>query len=342
VTYWYFQRQISFYTVSWPLFRWLAEHIADYNLVHIHALFSFPSTAAAFWAKRHGVPYIVRPLGVLNSWGIQNRRRFLKRLSLPIIEGRILANAAVVHLTSEQERSEADAFLYGARSVVIPNPVTNRVEVNHKFGRTLRSKYAELGEKQIILFLSRLDPIKGIDLLLSAFAKTRSVYPNVALVVAGTGDNQFLSRLHEQSRLLGIKNDVIWTGFLEGEEKQAAFDCANAFVLPSYSESFGVAVVEAMARGLPVIVSDRVAIHCEIRAAHAGLVVPCDSDSLAQAMLTMLADGKRRSEMARNAVFLAKRFSPDRVSETLTELYQSVAADASAVKDVRIHASAQS
>lgn len=86
VTYRYFPRQTRFYTFSWPLNHWLAQHVQDYDLVHIHAIFSYVAIPAAFYAKRYGVPYVVRPLGVLNRWGIQNRRPWLKQLSFRFIE----------------------------------------------------------------------------------------------------------------------------------------------------------------------------------------------------------------------------------------------------------------
>jgi len=103
VTYRYFRRQTRFYSFSWPLTRWLNEHVVDYDLVHIHALFSYPSISAAFWAQRYRIPYIVRPLGVLTRWGMRNRRPWLKRGSFKFIESRILSGAAAVHYTSEQE-----------------------------------------------------------------------------------------------------------------------------------------------------------------------------------------------------------------------------------------------
>jgi len=90
VTYRYFRRQVGFYTVSWPLSRWLAVHVEDYDVLHIHALFSFSATAGAFWAARRGVPYLVRPLGVLNTWGLRNQHPLLKELSLRLIERRVL------------------------------------------------------------------------------------------------------------------------------------------------------------------------------------------------------------------------------------------------------------
>jgi len=324
VTYWYFRRQIRFYTFSWPLWRWLAAHIGDYDLVHIHALFSFATTAGAFWATRRGVPYLVRPLGALNTWGIRNRRPFLKRFSLRCIDRRILANAAAVHFTSEREKGEAELVAPGIRSVVVPNPVAT-LTVDHKLrAEALLSRYPELAGRRVVLFLSRVDPIKGLDLLLDGFAKIRAARPDAVLLVAGNGDEGFAARLREQVQRLGVQRDVIWTGFLDGEEKRAAFATADVFVLPSYSENFGVAVVEAMASGLPVIVSDQVGIHCEVAEAKAGLVVRCNANEVSDAVVRMLSDGEERRQMSRNALLLAKKFSPEVVSEKLIEVYQRV------------------
>lgn len=123
VTYWYFPRQTRFYTFSWPLAQWLARHVQDYDLVHIHALFSYATLPAAFWAARRAVPYVIRPLGTLNRWGIRNRHPWLKKLSFHLIERRILARAAAIHYTSEQEQLEAVELGVMQRSVVIPNAV---------------------------------------------------------------------------------------------------------------------------------------------------------------------------------------------------------------------------
>ena len=103
-----FSRGSSGFILSrWPLNRWLREHIRDYDVVHIHALFSYPATVAAHWARRYGLPYVVRPLGTLNRWGVENRRPWLKQLSLRLVERRILAGAAAVQFTSAQEEIEA-------------------------------------------------------------------------------------------------------------------------------------------------------------------------------------------------------------------------------------------
>jgi len=321
VTYWYFPRQTDFYLFSWPLFLWLKHHVRDFELVHIHTLFSFPVIPAAYWAHHYGVPYVVRPLGTLNRWGIQNRRPWLKQASLRLIDGRVLAGAAAVHYTSEQERTEAEEVTSVRRAAVIPNPVDFHLDRGALPADCLGARFPELVGKKRILFLSRLDPKKGIDLLLDAYAQLRRRSADIALILGGTGEEAFMQKLRKMAGDLGIGDEVVWAGFLEGEQKKAAMAHAHIYALPSYSENFGIAAVEGMAAGLPIVVSDQVAIHHEIAEAGAGLVVPCDAKSLAAALQRLLDNADLRGEMGRRGQLLAETFSLARVSGHLLELY---------------------
>jgi len=324
VTFWYFRRQTRFYTGSLPLSRWLAGHATDYDLIHLHALFSFSTTAAAFWAVRRGVPYVVRPLGTLNTWGIENRRPWLKQLSMRLIERRVLAKAVAVHFTSTQERDEAQLVAPCARGFVIPNPVVAKGVRQEAQVAEFLTRHPEIVRRRIVLFLSRLDPKKGLDVLLQAFAKVRAMGSDAALVIAGDGEPGFVRTLKAEAENLGVAKHVIWTGFVDGEEKWAVLAAADVFVLPSYSENFGIAVVEATAYGLPVIVSNQVAIHREIAEAFAGLVVHCDAGETAGAILRMLEDEELRSRLARNALALADRFKPEAVTKRLVRQYHEL------------------
>ena len=324
VTYWYFPRQTSFYNCSFPLATWLWNNLANYNLVHIHALFSYSSTVAAWIAAKRHIPYIVRPFGVLNRWGMQNRRPLLKRLSFRLCERNILEGAATIHYTSEQERQEAEQLDFRAPSVIIPNPVDLPDSVGVERGR-FRAKYPQLADKVIFLFLSRVDEKKGLDLLLPAFARVRTQFPQTALVIAGSGPATFVSDLQELSRRHKIETDVVWAGFVQGAEKNNALADADVFVLPSYSENFGVAAVEAMSFQLPLIVSDQVAIHDQITSCQAGLVTPCDVGALSDAMMKLAADPALRREMGQGGVSLARNaFQSEVVTRQLIELYRTL------------------
>lgn len=323
VTYWYFRRQTHFYQFSWPLSRWLSRHMESYDLAHIHALFSYASIPAAYAARRWTVPYIIRPLGTLNRWGMQNRRRRLKKLSFHLIERRILAGAAGIHYTSEQERLEASELGINGRSTIVPLGVElGPIEALPSRG-WLRARAPHLAQHILMLFLSRLDRKKGLDLLLRSFALVRTRRSDVTLVVAGSGEPGFEASLRQEAAALGIADNVFWAGFLAGQEKVAALADADLFVLPSYSENFGVSVVEAMASGLPVVVSDRVGIHREVASTGAGIVVPCDVEALADATLTLIADSGLRHQLGQRGRCLAyERFSVQAMTAALIEMYR--------------------
>src|SRR5262249_49811995 len=238
-------------------------------------------------------------------WGMENRRPWLKLASLKLIEGRVLSRAAAVHFTSEEERDEGALATAVPKPVVIPNPVDFGLDRASMGSSWLGSHYPAIAGKKIILFLSRLHPKKGLDLLLSAFARVRARIPDTALVLAGNGETPFVEQLRRQARELHIESGVVWPGFLEGDAKKAVMAESDIFVLPSYSENFGVAVVEAMAAGLPVVVSDCVGIHRELASAHAGLVVPCSEEPLGDALLRLLETPGLRSEITRNGQKLA-------------------------------------
>jgi glycosyltransferase involved in cell wall biosynthesis len=319
VTYWIFPRQTRYYLFSLPLTRWLRKHVSEYDVVHIHALFSYSSVAAAFAASMAGVPYVVRPLGTLSAWSMKNRRRWIKRLSFRLIESHILRAAAAVHFTSRQESTEAQNLGIPHHGVIIPNPVA----LESVKPREISAKRAS-EQSQVVLFLSRLDPKKGLDLLLPAFAEVRTRFPEAVLVIAGDGEPAFVAALKQQAQSLGLDSAVSWAGFLQGEPKNAALEDADVFILPSYSENFGVSVVEAMAVGLPVVVSDQVGIHQEIEAAQAGLVSTCDVQSLARVLIEILGNQLRRNEMGENAAKLAQTFAPEIVAQQLQALYATI------------------
>jgi glycosyltransferase involved in cell wall biosynthesis len=328
VTWWYFKRQTAFYTFSWPLNRWLARHTGDYDLVHVHALFSYPSVRAACWAERRGVPCIVRPLGVLNRWGMERRRPWLKRLSFRLIERRLLTRASRIHYTSDDERREAMRLgVPGDRAVVLPMGIDLTPFTTPSGSRWLRERAPHLADRTIVLFLSRLDPKKGLDLLLRAFARVGTGAPRMALLIAGAGEPRFEAAMRREAAELGIERDVFWVGFLHGEDKVAALGAADIFVLPSHSENFGIVVVEAMAAGVPVVISDRVGIHREVEAAGAGVVVRCEVAVIADAIRQLGDDATARKTAGERGRRLAEqRFSADAMISGTLEMYREILA----------------
>jgi glycosyltransferase involved in cell wall biosynthesis len=171
--------------------------------------------------------------------------------------------------------------------------------------------------------LSRLDPKKGLDLLLLAFSQLDR--PRPALVIAGSGSPDFEATLRRDAARLGLEGDIYWAGFLDAQEKLAALAEADVFVLPSYSENFGIAVVEAMACGVPVVISDRIGIGGQAAAAGAAIVVPCESEALVGAIRQFVEDEHLRRTVGECGRRLAReRFSIEAMVAGLSEMYRDV------------------
>lgn len=321
-TYWYFGRNTRTYQSSIGLTSWLLRHTVEFDVVHIHSLFTFPATAAAAIAYRKSIPYVVRPLGVLNRWGLHSGRAWAKRLSIKLIESSILRRAAAVQFSSVTERAETEEVCPLGKSAVIPNPV--ELDPPGECG-IFRRRYPSIGNRQIVLFLARLNPVKGVERLLDAFQTVQKATPRAVLVVAGSGDDSYVRSLHARAEQLGVASDVVWTGFLDRGAKAAALADADVFVEPSESESFGLAAVEALAAGVPTVITEGVGIAGEVTGCGAGLVVPAEAQAIAGAIDRILHDAELASALSsRGAALVRSRYQPDAVAAQVMKLYAEI------------------
>jgi glycosyltransferase involved in cell wall biosynthesis len=297
---------------------WLARHLKHYDLLHIHALFSYPSTSAMAQARWAGVPYILRSIGQLSPWSLaQSRGR--KRLMLRLIERRNLQRAALLHFTTGAERDEAAALGLVPPSLVLPlgvrGPDLPAPPADH------RSPSAAVH----FLFLSRLHPKKQLENLLDALALLLRRRPEASweLTIAGDGEPRYVAALQERARGLGLGGRCRWLGFVAGEAKWRALEAADWYVLPSAAENFGIAAVEALAAGTPVILSPEVAVAADVARAGAGLVSGSDPEALALTLATAL----ERPSLSRRAAALnlaATDFSWSTIALQLRDAYRQV------------------
>lgn len=301
--------------LSLPLLAWLDRNVADFDVVEVHGLFVFATIAGCRTAARHRVPYVVRPLGMLDPWSLA-QRRWKKVPYIRLIEGRHLARAAAIHATSESEADGVRALGYGARVRVIPLGVG---------GVPRATRASAAGRPVELLFLSRLHPKKNLPLLLDALHAARAEGAALRLTVAGGGTDAYRAELERHVAALGLAEAVRFVGQVEGERKAELLAGADAFVLPSSQENFGIAVAEALAAGLPVVVSDQVAISADVVAARAGYVVPVDAAATARALVALARDGAERSAMgARAARLAAEKYSWERTATSLRALYSEL------------------
>jgi glycosyltransferase involved in cell wall biosynthesis len=315
---WYFGKSTEFYKVSPSFARWITSEVDRYDLVHIHALFSFASTVAAWAARRARVPYVLRPLGTLNDYGLSRRRPALKSMSIRFVEGPMLRAAAAVHFTSEAEAVEARHLGIPMKEAVIPLAADPADVPATRAART---------DPNVIrlLFLSRLDAKKNVEGLLSALASLQSDLPRLHLDIAGDGAPEYVGRLKTHAEGLGVCAQVSWLGHVEGQAKAHALAGADVFVLPSYSENFGIAAAEALAAGLPCVLGEGVAIANDVVQAGAGIAVGTDAASIAQGLRRIIADHESLPALSANAVRLAReRYSIEAMGASLTRLYKDI------------------
>jgi glycosyltransferase involved in cell wall biosynthesis len=312
------------YEVSIPLALALRRHISSYDIVHINSLYSFPATMAAYWCRVYKIPYIVRPHGSLDPY-IFRRHRLVKSIYERIFEWRNLELAAAVHFTALEEMQLAASLSLKIRGVVIPLGVNaGYFRANRTLGR-FRAKWDLGADKRIILFLGRLNFKKGLDLLVRSFSEIARSRDDVHLVLAGPDNEGYGGKVREWLRREGMLSRTTFAGMITGQDKLDVLCDAELFVLPSYSENFGLAVVEAMAAGLPVVISNRVNIWREILEARAGLVVSCDAKELADAVDQLLLNPAVAEKMGcRGRAIVEDKFGWDRVAPRMIELYRQV------------------
>jgi len=319
----YVHKFVDFYKIAPRAVSWLWQNVSRYDVVHIHALFSFTSICAGMIARLHGVPYVVRPLGTLANFGMSKRRPWLKRLSMAICDGPMLRKAAAIHFTSAAEKEDAARYGVDVRGHVIPLGL-DRLNINDPAFERFRPSQRD--DPLNLLFLGRLDPIKNIDGLLRAIAILTREKIDVRLDVAGKGANAYLCDLKELTVSLGLASRVSWLGQVDEADKVRIFSSADIFILPSYSENFGIAAVEAMAAGLPCILSHGVAVSSDAKAVGAALGVATNPESIADGLRQLVNDSECRRKMGFKASqYALENFAPQAMAQRLITLYETVA-----------------
>ena len=310
---------------SWPMGRALRRQIPGFDLVHLHSLYLFHDWVTGAVCRRHGVPYLVRPHGTLDPY-IYRRHRLAKIVLEHAFQNRVLSRAAAIHYTTEEEKRLAAPYACGAPGVVVPLGLDLADYQRLPPPGSFRARHPEIGDKKIVLFFGRLNFKKGLDVLSEAFAQVARTREDVHLVIAGP-DHGMRRKMESWVSARGMRARTTFAGMLLEEDKLAALGDSELFVLPSYSENFGLAVVEAMACGLPVVISDKVNIWREIEAAGAGRVGPPEAKAFARMIEEVLADPDGARRMGeRGKALVGEKFAWDRIAVRLERVYDAILA----------------
>ncbi len=304
----------------------LLDIVAGFDVVHIHELWHHSHYVAAKAASRAGKSYVIAPYGALQPWALK-QKPIRKRLYWSIAQRRILERAAAVHVSS---KAEAEAALHTnrrSRPVVIPGGVDVSQFAVLPDREVFERSHPELKGKRVILFLGRLHPVKGLDLLADALAELarEDRYSDVYAVCVGPDEDGYLAALERKFMSVGVLERTIFTGALTGEDRLAALSRADLFTLPSYSEGFSVAVLEALAAGLPVLISQACNFP-EVSEVEAGEVVAAASGEVASGLRRILDDASHRRRMGENGRKLVQeRYTWDQTVNQVIDLYERVA-----------------
>jgi glycosyltransferase involved in cell wall biosynthesis len=309
--------------------NWLRNNRHEFDAVVVDGLWQYSSFGV--WRAMRGskVPYFVFPHGMLDPWFKKTYplKHLKKWLYWPWAEYRVLRDARKVFFTCEEERRLAreSFWLYRCRETVVgfgtSAPIGDPLQQRLSFLKV----FPDLNHQEFWLFLGRLHEKKGIDLLLQAFARVSPQKPSLRLVIAGPDQGGLQSKLEQLAARLKIKDRIIWTGMLSGDLKWGAFRAADVFILPSHQENFGIAVAEALACGVPVLISNKVNIWREIEQDGAGFVGNDDLEGISGICLRWLGLQESEKEtMQQNALSCFERhFEMKRLVERFTAVLRN-------------------
>jgi glycosyltransferase involved in cell wall biosynthesis len=262
------------YGFHFSYLNWLRKYARDYDVVVIDGLWQF-LVIGGYVLKLVKVPYCLFIHGMLSPYFNKDKLKYIKKIPFWfLIERNVIAMANAIIFTCEEEKKLAERSLpfYRGASVVATHGVEGVVEESDILADSFLSVFESLKDKKIILYLSRIHEIKGIDLLVDALSKIKNLPDDFVLAIAGPDSNGLKAKLTAQIEKQGLSDRVVWLGMLSGDVKWGAYHAADVFVLPSHQENFGIVVAEALSTATPVLITNKVNIWREIDAAGAGFV----------------------------------------------------------------------
>jgi len=314
-------KAIREFAYSYNFTRWLAKHINDYDLIHIHAIFSYCSTKAMRIARKHGIPYIVRPIGQLEAWSLkQSKTRKAKYLEL--IERDNLINAGAVHFTAESEKTQALELIPELVPTVIPLGIELPILIRDASTKMVERWQLKDGIATIV-YLSRLHPKKGLELLLTALARLDEL--EFQLVIAGDGEPDYLHELKLLAEQLKISQHCHFIGFVQGVEKNTLLQGAELYALTSHSENFGIAVLEALANASPALISQQVALAEQVEKEQLGYVTELDVESIKDALSSALTNIEQLNQIGNKARrYIEQNYQWRAIAKQLLDIYKKL------------------
>ncbi|MBL7040618.1 MAG: glycosyltransferase [Pirellulaceae bacterium] len=302
------------------LYKQLYLNAPRFSLVHSHSLWSDVNRVAYRIAQNRQIPHVITVHGTLTSKAFR-RRQWKKRLVAWWFQNEALQRAACIHATSEEEYGDIRAFGVKAPVAVIPMPASPPVSLTSSEREALLSTLRIPAQKQCLLYLGRLHPVKGLERLIRAWSRLSNEHNQWHLVLAGPDEQQYRNRLERLVSQSQCAATVSFTGPLDEREKSAVFQASNLFVMPSDFENFGVAIVEAMMASLPIVTTTGTP-WSALPSARAGWWIPPTVDDLEQTLSAAMAmPTSGRAAMGHRGQELARPFTRESVAASLEAVY---------------------
>lgn len=295
---------------SSALFVWLWRHVSDYAAVHINSNFNFPVLVGSLACRLRKIPYLLTPHGMLEPWALGYKAWKKRAYYLGVERPLVLRGAAAIQALNSNEAVNIEALHLGPAIVTLPNGINQQdaQDIAPTDREVFLRQFPVARGKMLLLFMHRIDPKKGLDLLARAFATVHTQFPQTHLVIAGPDSVNFSETVRgffEQAGC-GGSDAVTFTGMLEGTLKRGALAAAAIFVAPSYSEGFSMSVLEAMAARLPCVITTGCNFP-EAGQADAARVVPIDADAFSASLLELVGDAALREAVGSRAKELVLR-----------------------------------
>lgn len=302
--------------------KFLKTRIKEFDLVHIHEIWHYSHYIASQLSLKYRIPYIITVHGALSGKAFR-LKRIKKKIFSIFFEKKIISSAAGIQALTEYEETEIQKFAPGAGIKIIGNGVSETELSDTNTGDQLVRMYPELNEKEIILFLGRIDKIKGLDILADSFKTLSRENGRIHLVIAGP-DFGFENELRKLLQSNDLLDRVTFTGEVTGQLKGELFSRSHVYVLPSYSEGFSIAILEAIVYGIPVIISR----NCNfpvIEEIGAGLLIENNCESLTGAIREILSDrGRFLKTVGKAKNYILNNYSWRIITENLINWYEAL------------------
>lgn len=298
--------------------------VSECDIVHINGIYTYPVTVAAWYARRLQKPYIVALRNGLDPYMFEIRRS-KKMFGFRLYVEPILQRAEAIHATAQQEVEHARAFGLTGNIVVIPNGIDTIAPDDLPISQHADDIWPQLRGKRVVLFLSRLSPQKGLDMLIQSWGNLKESFADVVLVLAGPDYQGFSRMVRQLVDRYGVRDSVLFTGEVLEDRKWALFRRADLFVLPSYSENFGNVIAEALAFEIPVLTTTTTPWHM-LKKYGCGLCVPPVQQEIEVALAKLLAMPKSRlcKMGARSGKLRAQLNTWQQSAQQFVELYQKI------------------